>query len=83
MPRQKDLNRLVRARMNKTGEAYTAARANVVKNKRSVRSENSGWVAEADRAAAPRPSEYAHLAGMSDARDGTYEVSKSRTLPCR
>src|SRR4051812_30391687 len=31
MPRQKDLKRLVRARMQKTGEAYTAARANITK----------------------------------------------------
>jgi hypothetical protein len=30
MPRDKDLKRIVRARMQKTGEAYTAARANVV-----------------------------------------------------
>src|SRR5262245_63595522 len=30
MPRQKDLKRLVRARMSKTGEAYTAARAQVL-----------------------------------------------------
>jgi uncharacterized protein YndB with AHSA1/START domain len=31
MPKQKDLKRLVRARMQKTGEAYTAARLHVVK----------------------------------------------------
>ena len=31
MPKQKDLKRLVRARMQKTGEAYTAARLQVVK----------------------------------------------------
>jgi hypothetical protein len=31
MPRQKDLKRLVRARMRKTGEAYTAARAQILK----------------------------------------------------
>ncbi len=31
MPKQKDLKRLVRARMKKTGEAYTAARAQLVK----------------------------------------------------
>jgi hypothetical protein len=31
MPRQKDLKRLVRARMKKTGEAYTAARAQITK----------------------------------------------------
>ena len=31
MPKQKDLKRLVRSRMKKTGEAYTAARLQVVK----------------------------------------------------
>jgi hypothetical protein len=31
MPQQKDLKRLVRARMKKTGEAYTAARAHIIK----------------------------------------------------
>ncbi len=31
MPKQKDLKRLVRARMQKTGEAYTAARLHLVK----------------------------------------------------
>jgi hypothetical protein len=31
MPKQKDLKRLVRARMEKTGEAYTAARAQLVR----------------------------------------------------
>lgn len=31
MPKQKDLKRIVRSRMQKTGESYTAARANVVK----------------------------------------------------
>ena len=30
MPRNKDLKRLVRARMKKTGEAYTAARAQIL-----------------------------------------------------
>ena len=31
MPTNKDFKRLVRARMEKTGEAYTAARANLLK----------------------------------------------------
>ena len=31
MPRDKDLKRLVRTRMKKTGEAYTAARAQILK----------------------------------------------------
>ena len=35
MPRQKDLKRLVRARMEKTGEAYTAARAQVLRKPRT------------------------------------------------
>ena len=30
MPRNKDLKRLVRARMSKTGESYTAARTKVI-----------------------------------------------------
>ena len=30
MPRNKDLKRLVRARMRKTGEDYTAARARIL-----------------------------------------------------
>jgi hypothetical protein len=35
MPRQKDLKRLVRARMKKTGEAYTTARAHLAKKPKS------------------------------------------------
>ena len=35
MPRNKDLKRLVRARMSKTGESYTAARAHVLAKSRS------------------------------------------------
>src|SRR5690349_12709262 len=31
MPRQKDLKRIVRSRMQKTGESYTAARLQVIK----------------------------------------------------
>ena len=30
MPRNKDLKRLVRARMSKTGESYTAARSQIL-----------------------------------------------------
>ena len=33
MPKQKDLKRLVRSRMQKTGEAYTAARLQLLKKK--------------------------------------------------
>ncbi len=38
MPKQKDLKRLVRSRMKKTGEAYTAARAQLVKKSEQTRS---------------------------------------------
>ena len=55
MPTDKDKKRLVRARMKKTGESYTAARAVVV-----ARGEDP-----AARGAAPR-SEWPSLAGVSD-----------------
>src|SRR3954467_11720027 len=41
MPKQKDLKRLVRARMQKTGEAYTAARAQVLRKPRTPRTTES------------------------------------------
>jgi hypothetical protein len=55
MPRNKDLKRLVRARMTKTGEAYTAARANLIAKPK----------AKVKAAPAPKP-DYAALAGKSD-----------------
>jgi hypothetical protein len=56
MPIQKDLKRLVRARMRKTGEAYTTARAQIIRTK-------------ATPTATPAPAvDYAKLAGMSDAK---------------
>jgi hypothetical protein len=58
MPRNKDLKRLVRARMSKTGEAYTAARAQIVR-KASPRSNRAP--------ATSVPLNCAELAGMSDA----------------
>jgi hypothetical protein len=51
MPQQKDLKRLVRARMQKTGEAYTAARAQITKKPKEF---------------AAKPRGLAALAGMSD-----------------
>ena len=51
MPRDKDLKRLVRARMKKTGEAYTAARAQVL--------------CKSPKPAKASP-DYANLAGMAD-----------------
>src|SRR5687767_11255148 len=66
MPRNKDLKRLVRARMSKTGESYTTARAQILAKPRA-RSQSSAVVAEPRRraAAAPQP-DYARLAGMAD-----------------
>lgn len=61
MTRNKDLKRLVRARMAKTGEAYTAARAQV------IRKQPAGDVAP-DETPTPAPTiDYAARAGMSDA----------------
>ncbi len=57
MPRNKDLKRLVRARMTKTGESYTAARAQVVRKSQSKKPQTATARATAD---------YAKLAGMSD-----------------
>jgi hypothetical protein len=51
MTRNKDLKRLVRARMKKTGEAYTSARAQITRKSFTT----------------PNPKDYAKLAGMSDA----------------
>ncbi|HXY32363.1 MAG TPA: hypothetical protein VEI06_16795 [Gemmatimonadaceae bacterium] len=65
MPRHKDLKRLVRARMRKTGEAYTTARAHIMRKprKRAV-APPAARVAEPLTPVPPR--EYAALAGMSD-----------------
>ena len=54
MPVNKDLKRLVRGRMQKTGEAYTTARAHVITQKPTV-------------AETPATIDYAALAGRSDA----------------
>lgn len=62
MPRQKDLKRLVRARMKKTGEAYTTARSQILKKPKS----RPAARLTAALSAAPKK-DYAALAGMSDA----------------
>ncbi|MFL5403661.1 MAG: hypothetical protein ACJ8BF_12660 [Gemmatimonadales bacterium] len=54
MPTDKDFKRLVRGRMQKTGESYTAARAHLRQHQPTT-------------PAAPAPREYAKLAGRSDA----------------
>jgi hypothetical protein len=76
MPVNKDLKRLVRARMKKTGEAYTTARAQLLK-KRSPRHPPASAARTVARAATPvptppasavpDPAEYERLAGMSNA----------------
>lgn len=68
MPRNKDLKRLVRARMKKTGEAYTAARAHINKTPRTKTLSTANG-AESPPTALPvlKKSDYAVLAGMSDA----------------
>ena len=60
MTQNKDLKRLVRARMKKTGESYTSARAQIT---RKPKTKSSG--AEVRLAASKK--DYAKLAGMSDA----------------
>jgi hypothetical protein len=59
MPTNKDFKRVVRARMKKTGESYTAARSQLVRDKPTA--------ARTARRAAPSAIPYAELAGMSDA----------------
>ena len=56
MTTNKDFKRLVRARMSKTGEAYTAARAHILEKPRTVPT----------RVPASASIDYAALARMSD-----------------
>lgn len=67
MPRQKDLKRLVRARMKKTGEAYTTARTHIQKRTADTASTAVRSVARKSSVAATTPAgDYARIAGMSD-----------------
>ena len=81
MPRDKDLKRLVRARMKKTGEAYTAARAQLLRKapakkaaKPTAKTAGTSPGGAAERASARRqapriaaaPNEYGAVAGMRD-----------------
>jgi hypothetical protein len=61
MPAQKDLKRLIRARMLKTGEAYTAARRQLLSRKASA-----SPIPASPAPSAPTSADYARLAGMSD-----------------
>lgn len=64
MPKQKDLKRVVRARMQKTGESYTTARLHLV-NKRTPPADLHPETGQP--AAATAATDYAALAGLSDA----------------
>src|SRR5687767_6281401 len=63
MTRNKDLKRLVRTRMKKSGEAYTTARAQITRKTAA----GKRTVAAPAPAATTDPKDYATLAGMSDA----------------
>lgn len=56
MPKQKDLKRLARTRMKKTGESYSTARAQLIRKK-----------TRNPRATTAPVTDYAAIAGMSDA----------------
>lgn len=62
MPTQKDLKRQVRARMKKTGESYTAARARLLEKKTARRP-----AVAVTAPSGPLPDDPAARAGMSDA----------------
>lgn len=64
MTTDKDLKRLVRARMKKTGEAYTAARAQVVRKPKTA--ETSDGTTALRATTKPSPKDFAALAGTSD-----------------
>lgn len=70
MPRNKDLKRLVRARMGKTGEAYTAALAHIDSTPRTKPRINGNG--DSGSLVTPvsesKPVDYAAIAGMSDAK---------------
>ncbi|HEY4955540.1 MAG TPA: hypothetical protein VII02_11725 [Gemmatimonadaceae bacterium] len=63
MTRNKDLKRLVRARMTKTGEAYTAARAQITK--KSATKTDTGNAAGCGGVLTPRPTPIAVITGLS------------------
>jgi len=69
MPTNKDFKKIVRARMLKTGEAYTTARSQLLKGRATLPASAASPVPPATPAPAPiSPSpDFAALAGMSDA----------------
>jgi uncharacterized protein YndB with AHSA1/START domain len=78
MPRDRDFKRHVRARMQKTGEAYTTARKHLLdkaETRRPTPADESPLPVPADVAPAEAP-DYAGIAGM---RDATIEAKTGRT----
>jgi hypothetical protein len=78
MPKNKDLKRLVRARMAKTGEAYTAARAHVVAQRRP-RSSQQGTNGTPTRGTAPRARSANELEALAGMRDTTIAAKTGRS----
>ena len=68
MPRNKDLKRLVRTRMRKTGEAYTAALVHISNTPKAKpgANDNGDSASPVREASAIKPTDYAAVAGMSD-----------------
>ena len=66
MPREKDLKRLVRARMKKTGESYTTARSHLLKKSPNRAASKTAAAPSSGPVAAPATIDYAAVAGMSD-----------------
>lgn len=75
MPTNKDFKRLVRARMEKTGEAYMAARLQLLRAAGTMRATGTARVTASEGSVSSRaepavtvpPGSFASLAGMSDA----------------
>jgi hypothetical protein len=67
MPTHKDFKRLVRGRMQKTGEAYTTARAQLLKQKLKQKLTQKPHKQKPPAANPPAKVDYAKLAGRSDA----------------
>jgi len=65
MTKQKDLKRVVRTRMQKTGESYTAARANVVA--KGAGAQGKGAAKKTEPAKAEAPPDYGKLSGVAEA----------------
>ena len=88
MTTQKDFKRLVRGRMQKTGESYTAARATLLAQRARRKADTNGHgplpsAPEAPSSPPEQPTDFATLAGMSDAsiKVCVREIRKALDLP--